>query len=38
VTSVRDHFIDRMDPGDLACLADACEPALELLRVARDRD
>jgi DNA-binding MarR family transcriptional regulator len=38
VRSVREHFIDQLDPADLACLTSACEPALEKLRLARDRD
>jgi len=38
VTSVRDHFIDQLDPADLASLTSAYEPVLEKLRLARDRD
>jgi DNA-binding MarR family transcriptional regulator len=38
VASVREHFIDRLDPAELAALAGACEPVLERLRTNRDRD
>jgi DNA-binding MarR family transcriptional regulator len=38
VASVREHFIDQLDPGELTALAGACEPILEKLRLIRDRD
>ncbi|MGH3260514.1 MAG: MarR family winged helix-turn-helix transcriptional regulator [Trebonia sp.] len=38
VTSVREHFIDQLDPTALAALTEAYTPALEKLRLIRDRD
>jgi DNA-binding MarR family transcriptional regulator len=38
VASVREHFIDQLDPAELAALTEACEPILARLRLARDRD
>jgi DNA-binding MarR family transcriptional regulator len=38
VASVRKHFIDQLDPADLAALNGACEPVLGKLRLVRDRD
>jgi DNA-binding MarR family transcriptional regulator len=38
VISVRQHFIDQLTAGELATLADACEPVLDRLRDIRDRD
>lgn len=38
VASVRKHFMDLLDPAELAALAGACEPVLERLRATRDRD
>jgi DNA-binding MarR family transcriptional regulator len=38
VASVRMHFMDLLDPAELAALAGACEPVLERLRARRDRD
>jgi len=38
VASVRGHFVDQLDPGELSALAEACEPILDKLRTARDRD
>jgi DNA-binding MarR family transcriptional regulator len=38
VASVREHFIDQLDPGELTALAGACEPALSQLRLVRERD
>jgi DNA-binding MarR family transcriptional regulator len=38
VASVREHFIDQLDPADLAALTDAYEPVLGKLRLVRDRD
>jgi DNA-binding MarR family transcriptional regulator len=38
VASVRRHFIDQLAVGELATLADACEPILDRLRGIRDRD
>lgn len=38
VDSVREHFIDRLSPADLAVLTAAFEPVMERLRMIRDRD
>ena len=38
VTSVREHFIDQLDPAELAALTTAYLPVLEKLRLSRDRD
>jgi DNA-binding MarR family transcriptional regulator len=38
VASVRDHFIDQLDPAELTALTNAYEPVLEKLRQVRDRD
>lgn len=38
VTSVREHFIDQLDPAELTALTDAYLPVLEKLRLSRDRD
>jgi DNA-binding MarR family transcriptional regulator len=38
LASVREHFIDQLDPAELAALTNACEPVLEKLRLIRDRD
>jgi DNA-binding MarR family transcriptional regulator len=38
VASVRGHFVDQLEPGELAALAEACEPILNKLRTDRDRD
>ncbi len=38
VASVREHFIDQLDPAELAALTEAYEPVLEKLRLVRDRD
>jgi DNA-binding MarR family transcriptional regulator len=38
VASVREHFINQLDPAELAALTDAYEPLLEKLRLIRDRD
>lgn len=38
VASVRKHFMDQLDPADLAALTNAYEPVLESLRLIRDRD
>jgi DNA-binding MarR family transcriptional regulator len=38
VASVREHFIDQLDPAELGALTEACEPILAKLRLARDRD
>jgi DNA-binding MarR family transcriptional regulator len=38
VASVRGHFVDQLDPGELSALAEACEPILDKLRTSRDRD
>jgi DNA-binding MarR family transcriptional regulator len=38
VASVREHFIDQLDPAELTALTDAYEPLLEKLRLIRDRD
>lgn len=38
VASVREHFIDQLDPAELATLTAVYEPVLEKLRAIRDRD
>jgi DNA-binding MarR family transcriptional regulator len=38
VASVREHFIDQLDPTELSALTETCEPILAKLRLARDRD
>lgn len=38
VASVRENFIDQLSPGELTELSRACEPILDKLRLARDRD
>lgn len=38
VASVREHFIDQLEPAELAALTDAYQPVLEKLRLTRDRD
>jgi DNA-binding MarR family transcriptional regulator len=38
VASVREHFLDQIDPAELAAATDAYEPVLEKLRLIRDRD
>jgi DNA-binding MarR family transcriptional regulator len=38
VASVREHFIDQIDPAELNAATTAYEPALEKLRTVRDRD
>lgn len=38
VASVREHFVDQLDPAELTALTNACEPVLEKLRLVRDRD
>jgi DNA-binding MarR family transcriptional regulator len=38
VGSVREHFIDQLDPAELTALTDAYAPVLEKLRLIRDRD
>ncbi len=38
VASVREHFIDQLQAAELSALAAACEPILDRLRLARDRD
>jgi DNA-binding MarR family transcriptional regulator len=38
LASVRQHFIDQLDPAELAALSSACEPVLDKLRLVRDRD
>ena len=38
VASVRGHFVDQLEPAELGALAEACEPILDKLRTARDRD
>ena len=38
VASVRRHFIDGLAADGLGTLSDACEPVLDRLREARDRD
>src|SRR6202012_4474170 len=38
VASVREHFLDQLDPAELATTTDAYQPVLEKLRLIRDRD
>jgi len=38
VASVREHFIDQLEPAELAALTGAYGPILEKLRLIRDRD
>ena len=38
VASVRGHFVDQLDPGELGALAEACEPILDKLRTVQERD
>jgi DNA-binding MarR family transcriptional regulator len=38
VASVREHFINQLDPAELTALTDSYEPLLERLRHIRDRD
>jgi len=38
VASVREHFIDQLDPAELAGLTNAYAPVLDKLRLIRDRD
>lgn len=38
VGSVREHFIDQLDPAELTALTEAYAPVLEKLRLVRDRD
>ena len=38
VASVREHFLDQVDPAELTAAANAYEPVLEKLRLVRDRD
>jgi hypothetical protein len=38
VASVREHFIDQLDPAELSELTNAYAPVLEKLRLTRDRD
>ncbi len=38
LASVREHFMDQLNPADLATLTDACDPVLQNLRLIRDRD
>ncbi|HEY1822445.1 MAG TPA: MarR family transcriptional regulator [Trebonia sp.] len=38
VASVREHFIDQVDPAELAAATNAYQPVLEKLRLVRDRD
>jgi DNA-binding MarR family transcriptional regulator len=38
VASVRKHFIDQLEPAELAALTEAYLPVLEELRLIRDRD
>ena len=38
VASVRDHFIDQLDPAELTALTDAYAPILDKLRLIRERD
>ena len=37
VASVREHFMDQLDPAELTALTSAYEPILEKLRLIRDR-
>src|ERR1700742_1309125 len=38
VTSVREHFINQLEPTELTALTEAYLPVLEKLRLVRDRD
>jgi DNA-binding MarR family transcriptional regulator len=38
VASVREHFIDQLDPAKLTAATSAYEPLLEKLRLARERE
>ncbi|MGH3279731.1 MAG: MarR family winged helix-turn-helix transcriptional regulator [Trebonia sp.] len=38
VASVREHFVDELDPAGLTALTNAYEPVLEKLRLTRDHD
>lgn len=38
VASVREHFIDQLDPAELIALTEAYQPVLDKLRLVRDRD
>jgi hypothetical protein len=38
VASVREHFIDQLNPAELIALTEAYAPVLEKLRLIRDRD
>jgi DNA-binding MarR family transcriptional regulator len=38
VASVREHFVDQLKPAELTALTEAYAPALEKLRLTRDRD
>jgi DNA-binding MarR family transcriptional regulator len=38
VASVREHFLDQIDPAELAAATNAYGPVLEKLRLVRDRD
>src|ERR1700761_1406582 len=38
VASVREHFLDQVDPAELTAATNAYEPVLEKLRLVRDRD
>lgn len=38
VASVREHFMNQLDPVVLSALSDAYEPVLDKLRAIRDRD
>jgi DNA-binding MarR family transcriptional regulator len=38
LASVRQHFVDQVDPGVLSTLTGACEPILSQLRLVRERD
>ena len=38
VASVREHFIDQLEPTELTALTEAYGPVLDQLRLIRDRD
>lgn len=38
VASVREHFIDQLEPAELIALTEAYQPVLDKLRLVRDRD
>ena len=38
VASVREHFVDQLNPAELTALTEAYMPVLEKLRLIRDRD